>query len=401
MSKPAINQDDLYNRERAAGSDGFGRLREPKNGRFQEAVISAAELLLDTQTGRAADWMIKEAIQPRTPYAHQLIEANYPHLFNVSESGTTSNFPNLTGHVLNRLLLADYAEWPKSWQAYTHTPPPLKDFRSVERYVLTHGDEEYEATPEEDEVKGTMVREVTHTYKPAKYTKSAGVSFEAVMNDDLEALTSIPKRLGIGGALTIERAVTQLLCDANGPHAAFITGANLLTASLSVASLQAAVDQLAKQVTESGRPIYIRNMVLVVPPQLEVTAMNILNAIEIRPQTSGGSNAAQQIIAQNWMKSRFTHAINPYIPLIATANPNSWFVVANTVGGRYALEIGFVRGMQEPALYTKQAEAVRVGGGLDQSAGSWDTMSQQYKGVIAFGTLQFDSRLVVGSNSTT
>jgi hypothetical protein len=66
------------------------------------------------------------------------------------------------------------------------------------------------------------------------------------------------------------------------------------------------------------------------------------------------------------MKNRLKLVVNPYIPVIAsTANGNtSWFIMSNpNSGGRPSLEMGFLRGHEEPALYERLPNARRVGGG--------------------------------------
>ena len=75
----------------------------------------------------------------------------------------------------------------------------------------------------------------------------------------------------------------------------------------------------------------------------------------------------------------------------------SWFLFANPATSRPALEVGFLRGYSEPVLYQKLANSMRVGGGIDQAAGDFHTMSQEYKGVIAFGGTRLDPKATVGS----
>jgi hypothetical protein len=140
---------------------------------------------------------------------------------------------------------------------------------------------------------------------------------------------------------------------------------------------------------------------LVVPPGLEVIARNILQATIIRLTAQGGVSG-QELEASNWIGSSLKLAVDPYIPIVATtANGNtSWFLMADPATGSAAIEVAFLTGFADPVIYQKVGNSQRVGDGLDQEAGDFSTMSQEWKGVEAFGTTILDPRLTVGSNGS-
>lgn len=119
----------------------------------------------------------------------------------------------------------------------------------------------------------------------------------------------------------------------------------------------------AQLTDEDDEPIFVESVDLVVPPALEITAQNILNALELQIGDTTGTAAVLR--AQNWMRNRVRLHVNPYIPIIATTNGNtSWFLFANQGGdARAALEFAKLRGYEEPALYERVSNARRVGGG--------------------------------------
>jgi len=51
------------------------------------------------------------------------------------------------------------------------------------------------------------------TYKVEKFGRKFKFSWEAFVNDDLSALTTIPSRLGIAAKRTTEKLATSLICD--------------------------------------------------------------------------------------------------------------------------------------------------------------------------------------------
>ena len=235
-----------------------------------------------------------------------------------------------------------------------------------------------------------------------------GRALSPLEHRQFDALVSADRhrdRLGRGGARTVARFVTGLYVDTSGPHASLYTAGNgnIVTGNptLSIAALNTAWGILRNMRDADGEPIMVEAAVLVVPPSLEVTARNILNATQVFATVAGGA-AGQELQIANWIGASLTMAIDPYIPLAATVanGATSWFLFAAPSVARPALEVGFVRGWQEPVLYQKQANTIRIGGGVDQTAGDFGTMSQEYKGVLAFGGARLDARATVASNGS-
>lgn len=389
----------------AGGLDGFQTRSREANSRHAAKVASAAALWADLMEGRVPSYYLQEALAPRTREVARAIEANYPGIFRLAEAHTSSDFPLLTGDVLDRMMLARYRAFPSAWRAFTSVRRPLRDFRSVRAIAVDGAEGQFAAVPEQAKITYGTMDETGYLYAPTKYAQGIKVSFEALMNDDLGAFDTVPDRLGRGGARTVAKFVTGLYVDASGPHASFFTvgNANLVTGNpvLSVASLGAAMTVLANQVDAGGEPIIIEEAVLVVPPALRVTANNILNQVTVELTTAGGASG-QTVTTTNWIANQFTLAEDPYIPIVASSanGATSWFVFANPSVGRPALEVGFLNGFQEPALYQKLANTIRIGGGVDQMAGDFGTMSQEYKAVVAFGGTRLNPKSAVGSNGS-
>ena len=379
---------------------GFERQRSQAR---QGQVASAVALWGDLINGRAPSYFLQEALAPRTPAVCRAIEGNYPGIFR--EAMTRSDFPLLTGDVLDRMALGRYREFPSPWRSFFRVTQSLRDFRTVRRLKSDGLEGQWNAVPEQAEIEYGALTEGGYTYAPSKYAKAAKISFEALMNDDLSQFQAIPDRLGRGGARTVNKFATGLYVDASGPHASLYTvgNANKVTSNpvLSVAALQTAWNILRSMLDADGEPIMVEQAFLVVPPALEVTARNILNAVQIWATTVGGASG-QEVHYDNWIGSTLQLAIDPYIPVVAsTANGNtSWFIFADPSVGRPAVELGFLNGFAEPQLYQKLANTIRIGGEADQTAGDFGTMSQEYKGVLAFGGTRLDPKATVASNGS-
>jgi hypothetical protein len=371
----------------------------------QQAIAAAAALWGDVMNGRVPRYLLSEAMNPRTPALARAIAGNYPGIISLHETHTRSDFAALTGDVLGRMSIARYNEFPSPWRQFAKVTSNLQDFRPVKRIPLNGLEGAWPEQMEDEELEyGSLSEGTTATLTPRKYALGVRLSFELIVNDDLDAFNSIPDRLGRGGARTVNRAVTDTYVGPTGPDAAVYTvpNGNIVTGNpaLSIASLSAAYGQLRGMLDSQGQPIMIEAGVLVVPPALEVVARNILQAITIRAINSGGATG-QELEVMNWLGSSLSLAVDPYIPVIATTNGNtSWFLFAAPATGNPAIEVAFVNGFSTPVVYQKVSNSQRVGDGIDQDAGDFATMSNEWKGVVAFGTGVLSPKSTVASNGT-
>ena len=350
---------------------------------YMRKLAEAARLMADAMDGkRLARWQFQEALG-------------------------TSDFPLLFGDVLDRQLLASYREWPVSYPNYCAVKQ-VADFRTVKRFAIDGSEAVLATVNEQEEYPGSTLSETRYQYSVAKYGRRIPFSWEAMINDDLNALKDIPQRFARAARRTEERFVTDLLFDTNGPDATHFSvgNSNIVTSNpvLTIAGLQTAFTILAAQTDSDGEPIVIDSAELVVPPALEVVALNILNAVEIRVLTSGGGDSAQGLVATNWMKNRLRLNVNPYIPIVVTTGSRgdtTWLVVANPSSARPTVEIGFLRGHAEPEIFIKSPNAQRVGGGAAAPMdGDFDTDSIQYKVRHVLGGVLMDPKAAVGSNGS-
>lgn len=352
--------------------------------RWDAMVAECAELLRDVYTGRRPTWHLQEAL-------------------------TTSDFPLMFGDLLYRQMLGNYMPFPVSYPNWVRIVE-VNDFRKMNLYTIDGGTaaltaqiKEQGPYPEVTFVEGRYQLQV------AKYGRRYGISWEMVVNDDMNAFTQRPLLMAQGARRGEEYLATGLAFDVNGPHASFFTAGNknIVTANpvLSIAGLQTAFAILAAQVDVEGSPIVVNAVTLVVPPALMITAENILNAIQIRLAESGGTSN-QLMYVNNWMKAKVTLAVDPYIPTVVTTGSRgstSWMLVADPTDmtSRPAFVFGFLRGYRSPQLFVKDPDSRMLGGGpIDALEGDFDNDSISYKLRHVFGGVQADPKMAVASNGT-
>jgi len=321
------------------------------------------------------------------------------------EAMTTDDFPLLFGDILDRMLLGAYMETPQVYRAYTKIET-VRDFRNVKRFTVDGAESVLSEVAEQEEYPESSLGEAKYEYAVRKYGRRIPFSWETMINDDLNALKDIPARFGRAARRSEQKFATQLYCDANGPHASNYTvgNKNIISGNpdLAIDALQAAFTQIAAQVDADGEPIAIDQLHLVVPPALEVTAMNILNGTQLRLTAAGGASG-QELVTANWMRNRLQLHVDYYIPIVASsANGNtSWWMFASPQAGRPSVTMGFLAGHLTPEIFIKSPNAQRVGGGsADPMGGDFDTDSIQYKVRHVFGGTFMDPKMTVASNGS-
>lgn len=331
----------------------------------------------------------------------------------LQEALTTGDFPLLFADIIDREMLADYVAAPKSWPLWARRGT-VPDFRNVNRFAIDGSEAVLAPVPQGDQYPEALLTDTRYTYAVGKYGRRIAFAWESMVNDDLDGLKSIPGRMARGAWRSEEKFATQLIADANGPHATMFSAGNknqiivangsaLANPILSIAGLQNAYTVLAKQLDKDGEPIAIDAVCLVVPPALKVTAKNILMATEVWITGDlGGGTANQQIHAENWMRALTDLAVDAYLPIVSTTNGGtSWYLFASPTEGRPAVEMGFLRGHENPETFVKLADSQLLGGGVtDPSEGDFDTDSIQYKIRHVFGGTRLDPKMAVASNGT-
>ncbi len=372
--------------------------------RMSTEMADAAAALGQTDGTRVRAGSNDPAFLERLAWVNDLMAdaAEGRRLHVLKEAMSTSDFPYLFGDTLVRSLLAKYESWYAPYEAYTKKIT-VKDFRTVSIFDILGGRTKLDAVPPQT---GYPVRAVSEdtpiSVSVAKYGAQIGLDFETYVNDDLGAFRDLPDRLADAARTTENDLITRLYVDANGPHASVYTGGNtnIVTGNpaLSTAGLTTAMTVLGAQTDSDGRPVRIRSYVLAVPPALEVAAENIVNAMQIVATEAGGTSG-QTLWAKNWLSGRITVAVDPMIPLVATSAGSiantMWFLMPGADAPRPAFARAYLAGEEQPALFLKNPDATRLGGGPD--FGDFETDTRHYKVRHIIGGAVVDPKVSVAS----
>jgi len=366
-----------------AGERGLRILNTPEGMR---RVAECARLMSDVYSGRRDVYHLKQAM-------------------------TTSDFPILYGNVLYRSMLGSYDTYPVTYPQWTRIVE-VNDFRQVSLMTMDGGGGILEIVEERSPYPEFAFTEGQYLIQVDKYGRRYSISFEMIINDTLNTWGDRPQSMGLGARRSEELLATRLIAGPNGPNATFFSvgNANIITGNppLDIVGLQKAFTQISTSATDAdGQPVPITMVNLIVGPALEIVARNILNATQLFLVTAGtppsGATAAQQLYAENWMRSRVNLIVLPYLPTVAsTANSaTTWFLEASTSEARPAFFFAFMRGRRTPQLFIKDSNQRSLGGGpIDPLEGDFDTDSIDYKQRHIFGAAQGNPKMAVASNGT-
>lgn len=327
----------------------------------------------------------------------------------------TADFPNLFGDIIDRQLLANYREAPASYRDFCKIST-VPDFRLVKRFAINYAEGRLPQIAQQTEYTEVKLGDAVYEYGVLKYGKKIPFDWETMINDDLDALKDVPARFGRSARRTEEFEATTLFVDVNGPIATFYNtanknrvhtenGASSNNPVLSIQALQDAVLVFDSMLDFDGEPIVVEAVHLVVPPALRIVAQNILNSTELwlNLNATATTPVQQQLHTINWMKGMVKLSVDYYIPRVATtANGNTcWFLFADPGTSRPALEMGFLRGHENPEIFSKDPNAMLIGGGASTVLdGDFDTDSIQYKVRHCLGGVSIDPRATVASNGS-
>lgn len=297
-------------------------------------------------------------------------------MYRFQEALTTSDFPIYFGDILDRQVLASYAEAPQTYTQWAKVSE-VPDFRPARRYMMDGGEGQLKPVDEMGEYKEVGRSEGELTFKVKKFGARFDFSWEAMLNDDLSLLTDQPTRFGKAARRTEEKEATSLLMTKD-----FFSSSNdnlIESNPLTVTNLQKAIEKFTNRTDEDGEPIMVGPAILMVPPALEVTANNILNATEFLAWDGGQESF--QMRTSNWLRGKFKLVVNHYLPILDKAHGNdAYYLLADPNDARGAVEFSFLRGHRSPEIFMKAPNAMSVSGGsAGAMAGDFDHDAIGYK----------------------
>ena len=199
----------------------------------------------------------------------------------------SSTMANMVANVLNKVIVQEFQEYPRWWEPIVSQ----MDFATLQavRWITLGGVGELPTVAE-----GAAYTELTwdDKYETSSFVKKGGylgITIEAIDKDDTTRLRSAPRALAQAAWLTLSKSISAIFTASSGVGPTLsdsvalfhTTHGNLGTSALSISTWNAARLAMRKQaeVNSAERlgaltaPRY-----LLVPPDLEVTALQIMGS---------------------------------------------------------------------------------------------------------------------------
>lgn len=271
-----------------------------------------------------------------------------------NRAASTFSFPTALGNTLNRILQSAYESYPSTIMEWA-SRGEVKDFRE-HKHIRMGKFAKPERVNKGGEVKHGTLSEEAEGYSADTYGQQFLFDRQDFINDDLGLFDRVPAELGesmrmniddIGYSLLISAAGLGPTLDSDGValfNADRTDGSNYYVnaaANLSSVSL-AKAKELLRKVKQNGREINIVPRFLVVPPELEQTALELVNSSHI---VSGSTGKNPSI---NTHQGTLTVIVEPRLSG-ATNGATAWYLVADKSRAR-SLQVSFLRGQSAPTI---------------------------------------------------
>ncbi|HBO0241416.1 Clp protease ClpP [Pseudomonas aeruginosa] len=270
---------------------------------------------------------------------------------------TTSDFGTILIDVANRSMLAGWDEAEETFQLWTKKGM-LSDFKTVHRVGLGEFPS-LRQVREGAEYKYVTVGSRSQPIALATYGEIFSITRQAIINDEMNLLTDIPRKMGMAAKATIGDLVYAILTSNpalsdgkalfHADHKNLQTGAS---SALSIESLSKAKTQMATQKTEveGGKPrtLNIRPAFVLTPVALEDKAKQIIRSASV-PGAESNSGIENPI-------RNFAEVIGE--PRLDDNSATAYYLAARQ--GLDTIEVAYLDGNELP--YMEQQQGFTVDG---------------------------------------
>lgn len=296
----------------------------------------------------------------------------------VKASGfSTLSTPSILSNIANKFVVEAFNFVENSWRQITAIRN-VSDFKQITNHALT-GDLTYEKLGSGGEIKHGTLGEQTYTNKADTYAKMLAITRQDIINDDLGAFASVPRRLGRGAALKINDVFWTAFMD----NATFFTSGrgnydDGTDTVVTAAGLDAAMVFWNALTDPDGKPMGTTPRFLVVPKALEYSAKALMSSTMFNNGTTSNTPV------DNPFAGMFTVVSSTYLSNSSFTgySAKAWYLLADP-NDVPVIEVAFLGGRETPVVETADADFDQLG---IQMRGYHDfgVAKQEYRGGCKF-----------------
>jgi hypothetical protein len=264
---------------------------------------------------------------------------------------STNDIGGILSNVANKFLLDGFFSVERTWRNICATRN-VSDFKTVTSYRLI-GTDQYEQVQPGGELKHGTLGNESYTNKADTYGLMLSIDRRDIINDDLGAITTVPRKLGRGSGLKINDVFWGIFLN----NAAFFTAGNknYLTGAdtaLSIDGLTKAEVTFMDQVDSDGKPIGVMPAIMLVPTALSAVGSQLYKSMELRDTTS-----STKYPVANPHQGKFRVEVSRYLSNARYTGNSSkaWYLLAEP-NDLPVIEIAFLNGQESPTIETADAD---------------------------------------------
>jgi hypothetical protein len=260
---------------------------------------------------------------------------------------STSDFPLLFSNLAGKTLDAAYQEEPHTWRPIARQRN-LPDFKDANDLIVA-GALTPEPLLEGGEYKAGTLQEAQHTWKLATYARKVTVTRQAIINDDLSALERVPEMLGRGfrrleSNLIWELITGDAITSVDGLPLFKAAHANSSAQTITTSGFNAARKAMRKQTDIAGNTINLTPSYMMVPTDLEATALQFLFPTGFAPAQRTGADGP--VTAQ-------TAGVQLIVEPRLDGSATTWYLAASP-GAVEGIVYGYLAGEEGPTVTTTE-----------------------------------------------
>ena len=258
---------------------------------------------------------------------------------------STSTFPAIMSNLANKSVMTGFNEAETTFQIWAGKGSN-RDFKEAARYALSEAGN-LELVPEGGQFPQDVFGEASARTKVATYGKIFSLTRQAIINDDLGLFSKIATKYGSAAKRLVNKMVyAQLTGNVKMQDniALFDTKHGNVAGTgeaLSVKAIAKAITAMRRQKGITGdATLNITPKYLVVPPELEMAAYQIVNSTAAVDGVNSG--------VVNPYKGRFVVVADAEL-----TDPDAWYLVADA-SQHDTIEVTYLNGVENPRLETRQ-----------------------------------------------
>jgi phage major head subunit gpT-like protein len=324
------------------------------HGPYQNLSFSGLQKMILATVGRDHPTLTGQSLFRASLEAHQggLIRAS---------AVSNLSLPGILGNVANKVSLQSFMAVESTWRAIAAVRP-VSNFKEVSTYSLT-GDFTYRKLPPGGKIEHAQVGEEGYTNQADSFARMFAVDRRDIINDDLGALTQIPRRLGRGGALKFNSVFWGEFLDNStfftSGNANYLEGATPGTndTRMNIEGITRAETTFFNQTDPDGNPMALTPRIMLVPGNLNAPAANLMNSTEIRDTT-----ASTVFPTGNPHQGKFTVVRSTYLSSSSLTGYSvlAWYLLADP-NEAPVIEVVFLNGLESPTLESDDADFNSLG----------------------------------------